>query len=376
MKINSFILQLTIAFCACCVMSLSPLYAQVDTSKVTYQLEFHLLRYKADSIVIPAVYIYHPLGTDSTEDSPRRTYDNGYYHVDSTFSTITIKVFNHGTNTLRYVFSNIPKDSLAYVNSKGSGKYLLKGLTPSSSQKLDACVYRDSETAILFKQDFFAVYPPPTRPPFVDFPIGTVLPTMYLAKQSYLEMNGWFICDGRRIDTLPYLSSSEKDTLVTLQFVSGKPNPYHLPDLRGYFLRGVDGGSGNDPGHAARTGIGSKLGGIQEEDFKSHNHTQTNHQHTGTTDMGGMHRHNFSDISWSENRPGGLNNLIGSSGTDNDNSHYTTSSTTSASDGLSEHTHSFTTSTAVGGAPTIQHNGGNETRPKNIGVYYIIKVRQ
>ena len=376
MKINSFILQLTTAICVCYVICLSPLYSQSDTNKVTYELEFHLLRYKADSIVIPEIYSYNRLGTDSTLESPRRSLDNGYYHVDSTFSTITIKVFNHGTNTLRYVFSNIPKDSLAYVNSKGSGKYLLRGLTPSSSQKLDACVYRDSETAILFKQEFFAVYPPPIRPPFVDFPIGTVLPTMYVIKQSYLEMNGWFVCDGRRIDTLPYMSSIEKDELIYLQLLSGKPDPYHLPDLRGYFLRGIDGGSGNDPGHSARTGTGLKLGGIQEDEFKSHNHTQNNHYHSGSTDIGGIHRHNFSDISWSENRPGGVNNLIGSGSTDADNSHYTTSNTTNDNDGLSAHNHSFTTSTAIGGAPTIQHNGGSETRPKNIGVQYIIKVRQ
>ena len=373
MKNNSFILQLTIAFCACCVMCLSPLYAQVDTNKVTYLLEFHLLRFKPDSIVIPAVYLYNSLGTDSTLESPRRSIPNGYYHVDSTFSTITIKVFAHGTNNLLYVFPNIPKGSLTYVNSKGSGQYLLGGLTPSSTQKLDACVYKDSDTTISFKQDFYAVYPSPARPPFVDFPIGTVLPLMYLMKQSYLEMNGWFVCDGRRIDTLPYLLTIEKNDLITLQFLSGKPDPNHLPDLRGYFLRGVDGGSGNDPGHAARTGIEPKLGGIQVDEFKSHNHTQNDHQHSGSTDWRGEHSHAFSDISWSDNRTGGVNNLIGSGDTDNDNSHYTTPKTTST-EGI--HAHAFTTHTAIGGAPTIQHNGGNETRPKNIGVHYIIKIKK
>ena len=373
MKNNSFILQLTIAFCTCCVMCLSPLYAQTDTNKVTYLLEFHLLRYKPDSIVIPAVYMYNSLGTDSTLESPRRSVPNGYYHVDSTFSTITIKVFAHGTNNLLYVFPNIPKSSLAYVNSKGSGQYLLGGLTPSSTQKLDACVYKDSDTTISFKQDFYAVYPQPVRPPFVDFPIGTVLPLMYSMNKFYLEDNGWFICDGRKIDSLPYLSNVEKNELIELQFLSGKPDYLYLPDLRGYFLRGVDGGSGNDPGHAARTGIGPKLGGIQVDEFKSHNHTQTDHQHSGSTDWRGEHSHSFQDISWSEHRANGVNNLIGSGNTDNDNSHYTTPKATST-EGL--HAHAFTTNTAIGGAPTIQHNGGTETRPKNIGVYYIIKIRR
>ncbi len=39
------------------------------------------------------------------------------------------------------------------------------------------------------------------------------------------------------------------------------------------------------------------------------------------------------------------------------------------------HTHTFTTAAAAS-APTINHNGGNETRPKNVGVSYIVKVRR
>jgi hypothetical protein len=187
-----------------------------------------------------------------------------------------------------------------------------------------------------------------------------------------LEVSGWFVCDGRSIPSLSHLTNDEKSALINLLYASGNPNYNNLPDMRGYFLRGVDGGSGNDPGHAARTGIGSKLGGIQEEEFKSHNHTQNDHQHSGSTDWRGEHSHSFEDISWSENRVIGVNNLIGAAGTDMDNSHYTTPKATST-EGL--HAHSFTTNTAIGGAPTIQHNGGNETRPKNIGVSYIIKAR-
>jgi hypothetical protein len=39
------------------------------------------------------------------------------------------------------------------------------------------------------------------------------------------------------------------------------------------------------------------------------------------------------------------------------------------------HTHTFTTD-AVASASTINASGGNETRPKNDGINYIVKVRR
>lgn len=53
---------------------------------------------------------------------------------------------------------------------------------------------------------------------------------------------------------------------------------FNLPDYRGRFLRGVDGGAGNDPDRASRTAmnpggnIGDLVGSLQADDFKSHSH--------------------------------------------------------------------------------------------------------
>jgi microcystin-dependent protein len=63
-------------------------------------------------------------------------------------------------------------------------------------------------------------------------------------------------------------------------------NTFNLPDLRGYFLRGVDTLGGTDPDRAARTNrsgqiVGSVVGSLQADSFKSHNHStgvrQENH---------------------------------------------------------------------------------------------------
>jgi microcystin-dependent protein len=56
----------------------------------------------------------------------------------------------------------------------------------------------------------------------------------------------------------------------------------NLPDLRGRFPRGVDGGAGNDPDIAGRTGpntgqnAGDAVGSVQADAFKSHTHSLSN----------------------------------------------------------------------------------------------------
>ena len=53
----------------------------------------------------------------------------------------------------------------------------------------------------------------------------------------------------------------------------------NIPDLRGRFPRGVDGGAGNDPDALDRIGpntgqnTADKVGSVQEDTFKSHTHT-------------------------------------------------------------------------------------------------------
>lgn len=103
--------------------------------------------------------------------------------------------------------------------------------------------------------------------------------------------------------------------------IGDKPS---LPDFRGLFLRGVDHGRGKDPDAEARTALhggaqGDEVGSVQEDAFKEHRHAYIRFpQGRGNTASGKY---------WGD-------------GTDQ------TAST-----------------------------GGNETRPKNIYVNFIIKAK-
>ncbi len=152
-------------------------------------------------------------------------------------------------------------------------------------------------------------------------PIGTVQAYMGAgAYLTYLERQGWYLCDGRAIATLDSLTTSEKSALVSLLASGGSPNPNILPDMRGYFLRGADNGTGNDPDNASRGGSGAKLGSTQTNSVQSHTHS--------------------------------------------------IAADAAAGAGTSVATSAGNTTTVTSNA-----NGGNETRPKNIYVNWIIKAK-
>lgn len=97
---------------------------------------------------------------------------------------------------------------------------------------------------------------------------------------SRLEASGWMICDGR---SLPCSSYSE--LFDVLGFLYGKKtnssgDSFAIPDYRGLFLRGVDGGSGMDPDAATRiasTGEGNSpgIGSLQCFAMEQHTHGYT-----------------------------------------------------------------------------------------------------
>lgn len=134
---------------------------------------------------------------------------------------------------------------------------------------------------------------------------------------------GWLLCDGTeiRIEQYPELFNA-----IFRNWGSSDSFTFNLPDLRGVFLRGVDGQKGNDPDSKDRTSIkqggntGNMVGSFQLDDYKSHKHTVDKRSGAGAGTPGTL---------WS-------NNL---------------------------HMENQFTS----------DSGGNETRPKNAYVYYIIK---
>ena len=134
--------------------------------------------------------------------------------------------------------------------------------------------------------------------------------------------NGWLLCDGNTVSRITY-----SRLFASIDSVWGNGNgitTFHLPDLRGQFLRGVSGTSNNDPDANLRTNknsngnIGNKVGSFQVDELKSHNHTYSspNYISGNSSNYGGGYAN--------------YNNVTGDT-------------------------------------------GGAETRPKNAYVYYIIK---
>jgi microcystin-dependent protein len=160
-------------------------------------------------------------------------------------------------------------------------------------------------------------------------PAGTILPYAGDAAPS-----GWFLCDGTVLNRTTY---STLFNVVGTRFGTTASDNFRIPDLRGQFLRGRDGGAGRDPDRASRTAMnsggstGDAVGSIQS-------HTL------------GVHNHGYQDIYYSEG--GGSVSVTsnrGSGDTDYDNSGYQMSRAT-------------------------DNTGGNETRPTNANVNYIIKM--
>ncbi|MCF6282669.1 MAG: phage tail protein [Candidatus Polarisedimenticolaceae bacterium] len=90
-----------------------------------------------------------------------------------------------------------------------------------------------------------------------------------------IEAWGWMLCDGRQ------LTPSEYPELFTVlgYFYGGKDERFNIPDYRGYFLRGIDAGSGNDPDVSQRTppngGSSEQVGSTQTDALQLHRHTYT-----------------------------------------------------------------------------------------------------
>lgn len=106
---------------------------------------------------------------------------------------------------------------------------------------------------------------------------------------ALLEAMGWMVCDGRtlRISAFPHLYAA----LGTLYGGDAQAGTFRLPDLRGVFVRGVDHGAGADPdtdqrlrpdGAGAYAGVGS----MQFDALQSHRHDYDQPQGASLSDKG------------------------------------------------------------------------------------------
>lgn len=104
-------------------------------------------------------------------------------------------------------------------------------------------------------------------------------PTSVTDDKPYLtdpiEAWGWMLCDGRGLPCSQY----PEMFLVLGYRYGGSGDTFKIPDYRGYFLRGCDAGSGNDPDQDKRTtpGTGSReeVGSVQQDALQCHRHSYT-----------------------------------------------------------------------------------------------------
>jgi microcystin-dependent protein len=88
--------------------------------------------------------------------------------------------------------------------------------------------------------------------------------------------NGWLLCDGNTVSRTQY-----NNLFLAIDSVWGNGDgfsTFHLPDMRGQFLRGVSASSNADPDTTLRIAkfnggnTGNKVGSYQSDTIQTHNH--------------------------------------------------------------------------------------------------------
>lgn len=173
-------------------------------------------------------------------------------------------------------------------------------------------------------------------------PAGTIVP--FAGPKSNIPV-GWLYCDGSS-----YASTGMYGALFSAIGNSwgNDGGNFRVPDLRGYFLRGAADGQNIDPDRASRTAkygggnTGDAVGSYQPDMYASHNHT-------GNTSTDGNHQHPIGTRGFQ------TDGSKGADGSGDDQGIYTQSA--------GSHNHTL----------NINNSGGNETRPENANVIFIIK---
>lgn len=168
--------------------------------------------------------------------------------------------------------------------------------------------------------------------------------------------DGWLLCNGSPVSKTAY---PDLFAAIGTAF-GGNATQFNLPNTRGRFLRGIsETNGGADDDRAARfsfyTGgnTGNTVGSYQNENLKTHKHsagslrttTDGNHQHSITMGReGDDSKQGNSADEWT----------LSTTNTDTKYTNY-----------AGNHDHTVTGDTG--------NTGGNETRPDNVGVFFIIK---
>ena len=165
--------------------------------------------------------------------------------------------------------------------------------------------------------------------------------------------SGYLECNGAAVSRTTYAALF---AVIGTQYGTGNgSSTFNLPDLRGEFVRGFDHGKGTDSGRS----IGSSQGSQNAQ----HNHTATSsvtdpgHRHLPQSQSANSQQTNGHGVAINDtiigNYGGGSGVGLGPIG----NRHFLQNTTT----GISVST-------------TTANHGGNESRPRNVAMMYVIKT--
>jgi len=158
-------------------------------------------------------------------------------------------------------------------------------------------------------------------------PVGSIISFAGDTITAELIEQGWMLCDGAELNRTEYATLFA--TIGTAWGYGNGTSTFNLPDMQGLFLRGKDNNAGRDPDKTSRTAIknggntGNSVGSYQADEFKSHNHRIYQSGNFGTGQNANSEHH-------------------------------------------------------MAGTWNTRHQeatGGSETRPRNVYVNYIIKVK-
>lgn len=181
-------------------------------------------------------------------------------------------------------------------------------------------------------------------------PVGSVMPfagTVSSGASLQEVVPGWLVCNGASL-TSDAKYEKLKDVLGSSWGAAGK-----LPDLRGVFLRGINNG---------RTGTYSDpdtrdVGDYQDDTFKSHDHPAGELVNSNN----GNHTHKLIELDNGSDVTDGADGDITVDNSGRDDNIHRDGRVQAAGD----HTHTI--------SGTTGNRGGDETRPVNAGVNFIIK---
>lgn len=281
-------------------------------------------------------------------------------------------------------------------------------VTPPTVQTGEVSIFNQNEQ--IFAKNDVGTIMGLTDSTVIQCPPGVVLPFAGATVPS-----GFLSCDGSAVSRATYAALFA--VLGTSHGQGDGATTFHLPDYRGRFLRGVDGSAGRDPDKASRTAMnsggnsGNAVGSVQGSDFGSHTHIQNAHNHNQDSHNHNQNSHTHNQDSHNHNQNSHthiqdphthyLNDNQGSSsGTPSQvidtivSAAYivpdtyagvallttATNQSTTATNQATTATNQSTTATnqattAINQSATAVNNstGGNESRPLNAFVNYIIK---